>query len=187
MKAVLFDAEGTLIDCAEQTIVAWQRTLRLFGYDISKAELRQQAGRATDEMLKPGARRVKDQRNELAREEGKLYQKEYLPLVRPFAGVPELFRKTRSAGFKIGLATTCEPESLRTYRDLLGVDDMIDAIVCATDKRGKPHPDLFEVCLQKLRCTPNEAIAVGDSPYDALAARSASIEPIGLGAFSRRN
>jgi hypothetical protein len=60
MKAVLFDAEGTLIDCAEQTIVAWQRTLRLFGYDISKAELRQQAGRATDEMLKPGARRVKD-------------------------------------------------------------------------------------------------------------------------------
>jgi hypothetical protein len=61
-------------------------------------------------MLKPGARRVKTQRNELAREEGKLYQKEYLPLVRPFADVPELFRKTRSAGFKIGLATTCEPE-----------------------------------------------------------------------------
>jgi hypothetical protein len=52
-------------------------------------------------------------------------------------------------------------------------------------KRGKAHPDLFEVCLRKLGCTPNEAIAVGGySTYDAPAGR---IEPIGLetGAFSR--
>jgi beta-phosphoglucomutase-like phosphatase (HAD superfamily) len=101
MKAVLFDVEGTLIDCAQQTIAAWQRTLRLFGYDISNAELRQQSGRDTDEMLKllvPAA--SKAQRDEFAKEEGKLYQKEYLPLIRPFAGVPELFRKTRSAGLQ---------------------------------------------------------------------------------------
>jgi hypothetical protein len=44
-------------------------------------------------LLVPAA--SKAQRDELAKEEGKLYQKEYLPLVRPFAGVPELFRKTR--------------------------------------------------------------------------------------------
>ena len=51
MKAVLFDVEGTLIDCVQQTIAAWRRTLRSFGHDISKAALQRQSGRDTAEML----------------------------------------------------------------------------------------------------------------------------------------
>jgi phosphoglycolate phosphatase-like HAD superfamily hydrolase len=189
MKAVLFDVEGTLIDCAQQTIAAWQQTLHSFGYEISKAELQQQSGRDSAEMLErllPDT--SKAQRDELAKKEGELYQETYLPSVCPFAGVPELFRKTKSAGFKIGLATTCKPEQLGMYRDLLAVDDMLDAIACGEDAaHGKPHPDLFEVCLRKLGCMPHDALAVGDTPYDARAARLAGVTPIGLetGSFSR--
>jgi phosphoglycolate phosphatase-like HAD superfamily hydrolase len=138
------------------------------------------------ELLLPGI--SKAQQDELAKEQGLLYQKDYLPLVRPFAGVPELFRKTKTFDLKVGLATTCEPEQLRVYCDLLGVTDMIDATACGADvEHGKPHPDLFQACLRELGADPHATTAVGDSPYDALAARSVGIKPIGLetGGFSR--
>jgi phosphoglycolate phosphatase-like HAD superfamily hydrolase len=63
---------------------------------------------------------------------------------------------------------------------------MIDAVACGADAaHGKPHP--FEVCLRKLGCMPHDALAVGDTPYDARAARSAGVTPIGLetGGFAR--
>jgi beta-phosphoglucomutase-like phosphatase (HAD superfamily) len=94
MKAVLFDVEGTLIDCAQQTIAAWQQTLHSFGYEVSKAEIQQRSGRDTAEMLElllPDT--SKAQRDELAKKESELYQKKYLPSVRPFAGVPPCFRR----------------------------------------------------------------------------------------------
>jgi len=61
----------------------------------------------------------------------------------------------------------------------------IDAVTCGEDvPRGKPHPDLFKLALKRLGV--ESGIAVGDTPYDAIAARRAGMRAIGLltGGFS---
>jgi beta-phosphoglucomutase-like phosphatase (HAD superfamily) len=38
-KAIVFDVEGTLIDCTANTIACWQATLARFGIDVDQPVL----------------------------------------------------------------------------------------------------------------------------------------------------
>ena len=70
---------------------------------------------------------------------------------------------------------TCRPDS--------------DAIGCGDDvKHGNPAPDVVEVALRRVRAGRKFSVLVGDTPYDAQAARNAGIAPIGVltGHFSSR-
>ena len=57
----------------------------------------------------------------------------------------------------------------------MNVDDLIDAIACGDEvSKGKPDPALVELALRHLGGTPAEfATMIGDTPFDAQAARSA--------------
>ena len=66
-----------------------------------------------------------------------------------------------------------------------------DAVACGDDaKHGKPHPDLYQVALEKLGLAePARAMAVGDSVYDVIAAKALGLQVTGLltGGFSRED
>jgi beta-phosphoglucomutase-like phosphatase (HAD superfamily) len=47
-------------------------------------------------------------------------------------------------------------------------------------EESKPAPDIFEIVLKKLKIDPAAAVAIGDTPYDAEAARKAGIATIGV-------
>jgi HAD superfamily hydrolase (TIGR01509 family) len=191
MQAVLSDVEGTLIDCAQQSIQAWQETLSSFGYDVSRLELQSQSGRDTQDMLQsllPAA--TKTVREEIAKAQGKLYREEYLPIVRPFAGVRPLFESIKARQCKIALATSCQRDELEVYLGKLNIDGLIDALACGGDvEHGKPHPDLFRLALRKLACSADNAVVIGDTPYDSRAAAAAGIEAMGVesGGFSAQS
>jgi beta-phosphoglucomutase-like phosphatase (HAD superfamily) len=59
---------------------------------------------------------------------------------------------------------------------------LVDAQVTSDDAhRSKPCPDIFQAALAKLNdIDPAHALVVGDSPYDAEAARHARLRMIGL-------
>ncbi|MEZ5890079.1 MAG: HAD-IA family hydrolase [Xanthobacteraceae bacterium] len=102
------------------------------------------------------------------------FRTEVLPTVRSVAGARDLIATLKLQGAKIALATNCDREDLDRYRACLGADEYIDAIVCGDDvRRGKPHPDVVIAALKRLGCAPGEAVYVGDTPYDAEAARQA--------------
>jgi phosphoglycolate phosphatase-like HAD superfamily hydrolase len=45
---------------------------------------------------------------------------------------------------------------------------------------SKPAPDIFEIVLKKLKIEGADAVAIGDTPYDAEAALKAKISTIGV-------
>jgi HAD superfamily hydrolase (TIGR01509 family) len=112
-----------------------------------------------------------------------------LPHIHAFTGVRSLFQALRAAGNTIALTTTCRPDELAHYRKCMNVDDLVDVVVTAEDvKRGKPHPDLLLAALKRLGLAhAGEAVTVGDTPYDAEAARSARMRSVGMlsGLFPR--
>jgi HAD superfamily hydrolase (TIGR01509 family) len=116
------------------------------------------------------------------------YRVHHLPHVRAFPGLRRLFSAIKSADAKIALATTCDKEDLARYRALMNVDDLLDVVCCGDDvKREKPAPDIVALAARKLRVPAAQIVMVGDTPYDAEAARAAELTPIGLqsGHFSR--
>jgi phosphoglycolate phosphatase-like HAD superfamily hydrolase len=110
-----------------------------------------------------------------------LFKSKYLPLVRPFSAVPELLRRLCDAGLKVAVASSAKTSELGVYLDIAGIKDLLNVATSSEDaEQSKPAPDIFQVALKKLGITAAEAVAIGDTPYDAEAARQAGIPTIGM-------
>ena len=115
------------------------------------------------------------------RNSGDLFKSKYLPLVRPFSAVPELLRRVRERGLKIAVASSAKASELEVYLDIARITDLVDVATSSADaEQSKPAPDIFQVAVKKLGLCGPDCVAVGDTPYDALAAGKAQIPTIGM-------
>jgi phosphoglycolate phosphatase-like HAD superfamily hydrolase len=188
-RAFIFDVEGTLVDNVLAMLQCWSETLAETGHPASVADLHPFSGMDGRRML----------RRLLNRHDSKLldhivklhddrYRQRCLPHIRVFPGLRRLFTVIKETGGKIALASPCSKEQFTQYRSIMNVDDLIDAACCGDDiKREKPSLDVVGLAAKKLRLPPAQIAMVGDTPYDAHAARAAGLLPIGLqsGHFSR--
>lgn len=174
--AYIFDVEGTLIDCAPQILRCWGETLAAFGVPVSSMELQRLSGMDGDEMLTILAPALDENaRKDILKAQGERYRAVYLTRVQAFPGMREVFSEIKSQGARIALATDCQPDELKRYRGLINADDLIDAVACGDEvSKGKPAPEVVEIALHRLGRTPAAlATMIGDTPFDAQAARSA--------------
>jgi HAD superfamily hydrolase (TIGR01509 family) len=190
-KLVMFDVEGTLVDCVPQTLECWQRTFAEFGFEYSITRLQHYSGCDPDDMIKALLRGPERTRlaSILKKRQGKRYRSEYLPWVEAFPGVRALFEALAAAGCARSLVTSCAKDELDHYMKLTGIADLVGCIACGEEvKRQKPHPDLIDLALAKTGFPAGSAIMVGDTPFDAAAAKRAGVPAIGLlsGGFSNK-
>src|ERR1700743_3183270 len=109
------------------------------------------------------------------------FKSAYLPLVRPFSAVPALLRRVRDAGVRVAIGSSAKKDELGKYLDIAGITDLVKVTASSEDaEEFKPAPDIFEVVLKKLKIAGADAVAIGDTPYDASAARKAGIATIGV-------
>lgn len=189
-RAVIFDVDGTLVDSVDAHADSWTRTFLHFGHPVDRAAVRAQIGKGGDQLipvfvpLETAERYGADMETYRAG----LFRREYLPHLRGFPAVPELFRRLRADGRRIALATSAKKEELADYRRIAGIDGLVDAEVSSDDAdHSKPCPDIFLAALERLGMRADAAVAVGDSPWDAQAAGRAGLSAIGLlcGGFPR--
>jgi HAD superfamily hydrolase (TIGR01549 family) len=182
--AFIFDIDGTLVDSNELHVDSWDRAFRHFGKEFPREKLRAQIGKGSDqylpEFLTPDE--IKRFGKELDDYRSDLFRKEYLPKVRPFAGVRELFQRIRDENKRIMLASSGKKADTKYYIDLLKIGDFIDGYVSGDDAdSSKPAPDIFSASLKKLGdVSAAEAVTVGDTKFDVEAARKAGLKTIGF-------
>ena len=183
-EAVIFDIDGTLLDSVDFHARAWQEILARHGIEATFDEVRAQIGKGGDQLLpvfvpKPMLERLGDQ---IERERSQYFKQKYLPKVRPFPKVPELFQRIRQDGKKIVLASSGKREEVDVYKRIAEIEDLVDADTSSDEaERSKPHPDIFVAALKKLgNPDPANVVAVGDTPYDAEAAGKVGIKTIGV-------
>jgi phosphoglycolate phosphatase-like HAD superfamily hydrolase len=182
-KAAIFDMDGTLLDSVDLHALAWQEALLKFGHDVSFEQARSQIGKGGDKLIPVflSADEQRDHGKEMEEWRGHRFKTEYLPLVRPFSMVPDLLRRVRDAGLRTAVASSAKKDELEKYLEIARITDLVEVTTSADDaEESKPAPDIFEVVLKKLRIEGVDAIAIGDTPYDAEAAGKAKIATIGV-------
>jgi HAD superfamily hydrolase (TIGR01549 family) len=182
LRAFIFDIDGTLVDSNELHVDSWDRAFRKFGKHFPREALRAQIGKGSDQYLPEFLTPDEIDRfgKELDEYRSELFRKEYLPKVRPFPKVRELFQRIRDDHKRIVLASSGKKADTEYYVKLLKIDNLIEGYVSGDDAdNSKPAPDIFAASLKKLGgISPADAVTVGDTRFDIEAARKAGLKTI---------
>ncbi|MBD0305836.1 MAG: HAD family hydrolase [Nitrospiraceae bacterium] len=182
--AVIFDIDGTLLDSVDLHARAWQDAFAHFGYEVAFEAIRPQIGKGGDQIMPvfidpDELKRIGKDLEEYRKD---LFKRNYLPRVKPFPKVRELFLTILKHDQRIALASSGKREEVAAYKRIAGIDDLVQEDTSSDDaKKSKPHPDIFQAALAKLSpFTHEQVMVVGDTPYDAEAAGKAGMATIGL-------
>lgn len=99
----------------------------------------------------------------------------------PAPGAFELMERLRGAGKQLVIATNNSETAARAYLQLHGMGEYFTAVVGRHDdpRLMKPHPYCLERLLTETGTEASDGLMIGDSPADAVAARSAGVAFVG--------
>jgi HAD superfamily hydrolase (TIGR01509 family) len=183
--AFLFDLDGTLVDSVYQHVLAWRAALEHAGIDLAIWRIHRRIGMSgglflSALMRETGRLLSADDVAALQRVHAETYQS-LLAQVRPLPGARELLDFLTAAHVPWAIATSGRWEiAIRTIAVLGLSPDAITLVTRDDVRHAKPDPDLFLTAAERLGVDAHDAIVVGDSVWDMLAARRARALSVGL-------
>jgi HAD superfamily hydrolase (TIGR01509 family) len=182
--AFLFDLDGTLVDSVYQHVLAWREALAACGIELSVWRIHRRVGMSGGLMAnailrETGHAVTADESARLVR----LHLEAYLRLVdqvQPLPGARELLAYLSRAGVPWAVATSGRLEYARPALGALGVGAGVPVVTRDMVGHAKPDPDLFVAAAERLGVPVVDAVVVGDSVWDLLAARRARALGVGL-------
>ena len=178
VKAVLFDMDGTLVDSFNAWFFSYNDALKQFSFHaITRAQFKKSFGA-------PIERDVKDRfKGKTIKEVQGAYNKNFpkrLKLVKIFPDVRKTINTLREKKYKIALITGPTRPITDSIVKKLGLSASFDVILTMNDvKRRKPAPDMVFKACKLLKVKTKNAILVGDSVNDIIAARRANVTSVG--------
>ncbi len=176
-KYMLFDFDGTLVDTNELIILALRKTCKSFlGRELSDIELNSVLGKYLEDqmrLLSPSQY-----------EKMVLYYKEFYKakqdsMIYEFPGVRQMLKSLRELGCKTAVVSAKGRGGIEHGLKRFGMEQFIDVIISAYDiKNNKPHPEPALKALEALKGTADQALMIGDSPYDILCGKNAGIKTV---------
>jgi pyrophosphatase PpaX len=180
-RIVLFDLDGTLIDSGAIILASMQHAVTtVLGREIPRAELQMTIGGQgiVAQMTAIDPDHV-DELLDAYREHNDGLHETLEAFDELLAVLPAL----KAQGRKLGIVTAKRHRTvgLALHR-FPALEDAFDVIVAFEDTdRHKPEPDPVLLAVETLGGTPDEAVYVGDSPFDIGAAKAAGVFAIAVG------
>jgi HAD superfamily hydrolase (TIGR01509 family) len=186
-RAAILDIDGTLVDTNYQHAVAWYRAFRQSDVILPIWRIHRAIGMGGDQLV---AHFIGEERDEEIGDDIRAAEKAlYLSMieeVEPFDGARDFVCDLKERGLTVVLASSAKEDELEHYLELLGVRDVADAWTSSADvEQTKPEPDLVVAAMEKAGS--DDAVMVGDTPWDIKAARKADVPTIAVmtGGFGR--
>lgn len=202
IRALLFDAAGTLIEPAEPVAEVYARHAAMFGLDLEAALIREAFGHAFRSSGDPAWERhlegdaaerewwrqvvrltleraaARPLPDELTADcfESLFAHYESSAAWRVFPEVAEVLEQAGREGFRVAVVSNFDR---RLHQVLAECNLTFELVLTSADARArKPHPSIFRQALEQLGMSPDEVLHAGDSASaDEAGARAAGIEP----------
>jgi pyrophosphatase PpaX len=177
---VLFDLDGTLVDSAAVILGSFHHaTETVLRRRFPDERILAQVGGSNlaTQMALLDAEHV----DELVR----VYREHNEPLqaeLATFPGMVEVLAQLKREGRRLGVVSAKQGPTVRRAFESAGIGTFFDVVVGSDDTdRHKPDPEPVLKALELLEARPQEAAYVGDSPFDAAAARAAGVFSVAVG------
>jgi len=193
LDALIFDFDGVVVDSEPIHLVAFQRTLRAIGVELTKedyygkylgyddhdcfaAVIRDQ-GRATTE----------GQLQELTSRKTVMVKQAFKELIQPMPGAVALVRGAFNARVPLAICSGALREEIELACRAAGIWECFTVIVAARDVgAGKPDPQGYLLTLERLRAALGKALAATrcvvfeDAPAGIAAAKAAGMKVVAV-------
>jgi phosphoglycolate phosphatase len=181
IRAVLLDLDGTLLDTAPEIAAAAADMLAELGLEpIPQSDVRDFIGKGIPSLVRrtlaQSLGRLPDERRIGSGIESFFfhYEKRNGQLASAYPGVREGLTTLHSMGFGLACVTNKTARFTLPLLKSTGLEGFFSAIVSGdTAPKKKPAPDPVLAACRQLGVAPAEAVMVGDSTNDSLAARAA--------------
>lgn len=175
----LFDLDGTLLDTGDLIHHSFEYTFhKVLGKKVPWEQIHQFWGRPLLDQMKMFSVDKAEEMLAVYREHNAQHH-DRLAQVTP--GASAVLAALKEAGKVIGVVTSKSTPMAWRGLQLFDLDQYIDTLVGAEDtSQHKPNPDPVVLALEKLGGAPDQAVMIGDSPYDIEAGLRAGTYTIGL-------
>ncbi|MFQ6227781.1 HAD family hydrolase [Nocardia sp. NPDC002869] len=179
--AVLFDIDGTLVDSNYLHVYAWTRAFREVGAEVDAWRVHRSIGMDGSLLVSTLLPEADDDTRDRAKDLHLRYYLDSGALMRPVGGARELLERVAAAGLTVVLATSAPEDELSLLREVLGAAEVVSAQTSSEDvDTAKPRPDIVRTALDRAGTGAGSALFVGDTVWDAEAARRAGVDFIGF-------
>jgi HAD superfamily hydrolase (TIGR01549 family) len=181
-KAVLFDLGGVLV---KGDYPYWREVKFISNIlGVTPEEKHSLAWRKIYLPLSQGKMSLKEHNREVEKIFGKTlpadFEERFTSYEQPKEkGIPKLLKALKEKGYAIGVLSNSYHEWAYATLQKIGAWDFIDAITISSEIRvRKPSKKAYLIALNRLGCSPNECIYLGDSQDDLDGARKAGMKTL---------
>lgn len=177
-KAIFLDVDGVLVDSEKVFNACWRQAAEDEGYEMTfeqALELRSLDSSLAKELFKrwygheeayPAIRQrrkaIMAERNKEEKLEAKL-------------GVLEFLQQLKMLPIKVMIVTSSPVSRITEYLNTVGISmDLFDGVITTESvHRGKPFPDVYQYACEAVGLSPEQCVAVEDSPNGVKSAHEA--------------
>ncbi|HEV7177869.1 MAG TPA: HAD family hydrolase [Solirubrobacteraceae bacterium] len=188
MAVAVLDIDGTLVDTNYQHAVAWYRAFREHGIVLPVWRIHRHIGMGGDQLVAAltDDKTEQERGDEIRDTETKRYF-ELIDEVETMDGSRELIEHLKQRGHTVVLASSAKEAEVDHYLDLLDARELADGWTTSADVEAtKPAPDLVTAALDRAGGSSDDAVMIGDTPWDVKAAGGAGVQTLAVltGGFS---
>ena len=186
--AAILDIDGTLVDTNYQHALAWYLAFRQHDVVLPVWRIHRHIGMGSDQIVEALAGSEIEERtgDDIRAAEAALYLAS-IQSTSVLEGARELIEDLKAEERQVVLASSAKAKEVDYYLDLLDARELVDGWTTSGDvQRTKPEPDLVLAALDRLDT--DDAVMLGDTPWDVRAAERAGVPTIAVltGGFSEQ-
>jgi phosphoglycolate phosphatase len=178
IKLIIFDLDGTLINAYPAIYRSFNHTMRIVGVQVQKESvIRRAVGWGDKNLIKPFVRK-KDLEDALY-----LYRSHHadslIKYSKLFPQVGAMLGRLKRSGYKLAVASNRPTRFSVILLRHLDIKKYFDFVLCGDKlKHIKPHPEVLQRIMRRLKKTPQQTLFVGDMYIDCQAGRRAKVKTI---------
>ncbi len=178
IRALIFDFDGLILDTEGPIYRSWTEVYQAHG-EALPFELWVKTVGSSNQAFHPQHHLEERLGHPLSQEviDRRVERRVELVLAQPLLpGVRAIVDQARTAGMKVGVASSSSRDWVTGHLERLGLLDGFDCMRCRDDvEHVKPEPDLYLAVLECLGLQAADAVAIEDSPNGIAAAKRAGL------------
>ena len=179
----IFDFDGTLGDTTGIILTTMAATFKAMGQQpLSEAQYRSVIGLPLEKCFSALIPLDEEGEAKYAAAYRKMFDElDKKGAVSLYPGVSETLKELKTQGVRLAIASSRHRHTLDRYISELGLAPLVEMTVGADDvTKAKPDPEPVNIILGSLNVPADEAVMVGDAPYDILMGRAAGCRTIAV-------